>query len=390
VAIWYIHGLLSLRTLAETPTPEKIVWPMVTLIIPVRNEEKDIKQTIRSLFKLKYPSLEFLVVNDRSTDGTQQELERLALEDSRLRIEQIHELPKGWIGKAHALHTGGLSAFGEYLVFVDAGVELKVNALSVILEYMLENDLDHLTIMPRLTMKSWSVQLVANAFLTAMGVLGRPLTGMRPYRQSHSCLGMCQAIRAEAYRKMGGYSCCQFNMPDDVQFGKAVRNHGFSQDLVLGRRVVSNEWYSSFGGFVKNFENYVFPFLDYKLSWSIAISVTLFTLLLLLLSGIVLCKGFALCFMISIYMFYALLYGIQARLFGTKGLLGLFFPVGAFLLVYVLLRSTWIVLARGGIYWRDTFYDIDSLKKSRGSVFEPARKEFLIESGSRRGNSNDQ
>src|SRR5690606_6914432 len=90
------------RPLRPLPDPP----PSVTLIIPAKDEAGRIADCLRSALKQDYPNLAFIAVNDRSTDGTGQVMDRIAAEDPRLRVIHIPDgsLPSGWSGKSHALH----------------------------------------------------------------------------------------------------------------------------------------------------------------------------------------------------------------------------------------------------------------------------------------------
>src|SRR5690348_2301397 len=86
--------------------------PMVSVMIPARNEERGIEAALRSVLGQDYPSFEVLVINDRSTDATGEILARMANASTRLRVIDVHDLPAGWLGKNHALHLGAAQATG--------------------------------------------------------------------------------------------------------------------------------------------------------------------------------------------------------------------------------------------------------------------------------------
>ena len=100
------RGSRSTSYLEDVPCYSGSRPPKVSIVIPARNEAKKIAEALQSVLKQDYLNLEFIVLNDRSTDNTATILAGLAAKDARLRVENISELPAGWLGKNYALHHG--------------------------------------------------------------------------------------------------------------------------------------------------------------------------------------------------------------------------------------------------------------------------------------------
>src|SRR5690348_14488079 len=101
------------------PAPRK--WPLVSVLVPARNEEKRIRPCLESLLKQDYPRYELLVLDDQSTDGTLKLLKSYAKRSGgRLKLFQGKPLPKGWVGKPWACHELSKKAKGDWLFFTDA------------------------------------------------------------------------------------------------------------------------------------------------------------------------------------------------------------------------------------------------------------------------------
>ena len=124
--------------------------PRVSVVIPARNEARDIEATVRSHLSASYPNFEVVVVDDRSTDGTGDVLASLRRGDSRLRVIFGGEPPSGWLGKPHALHQGAEAARGEVLLFADADVRYDSRTLSEAIAFLERGRLDFLALLPRL------------------------------------------------------------------------------------------------------------------------------------------------------------------------------------------------------------------------------------------------
>jgi chlorobactene glucosyltransferase len=100
--------------------PEIFDGPLVSVLIPARNEEHNIERCVNSLRNQIYKNYEILVLNDNSTDKTLQILNRIAETDSRVKVFNGEPLPEGWYGKPFALHQLSRNARGEILIFTDA------------------------------------------------------------------------------------------------------------------------------------------------------------------------------------------------------------------------------------------------------------------------------
>ena len=72
--------------------------PAVSVLIPARNEEHNIVECVRSVLASRGVILEVVVLDDQSSDGTADLVEKLAQEDGRVRLIQGMPLPEGWCG----------------------------------------------------------------------------------------------------------------------------------------------------------------------------------------------------------------------------------------------------------------------------------------------------
>src|SRR3954468_271576 len=148
-AVQVYRGVRSIRALRDLP-PLAGPLPRVSIVIPARNEERNLEEALRSILALDYDNLEIDVVDDRSTDRTGEILDRMALADPRLRIVHVRDLPPGWLGKNHALWLGAEKATGDYLLFTDADVVMEPSTLRRAAGLMAADGLDHLMASPEI------------------------------------------------------------------------------------------------------------------------------------------------------------------------------------------------------------------------------------------------
>src|SRR5882762_7413283 len=129
--------------------------PRVSIIVPALNEEEKLEAALGSLLVLDYPNYEIIAVDDRSTDRTGAIMDRLAADDSeRLKVVHIRELTQGWLGKPHALQRGSEVATGDWLLFTDADIHFRPDALRLTIGFGENSGADHVVIFPTLIMKS--------------------------------------------------------------------------------------------------------------------------------------------------------------------------------------------------------------------------------------------
>ena len=129
--------------------PEQLAHPpMVSVLVPACNEAETVERAMRSLLTLDYPNIEIIAINDRSTDDTGDILDCLAAGNPCLRVVHIRTLPEGWLGKNHALHIAGREARGEWILFTDADVVYRPEALSKAMAYAGQTGADHLVACP--------------------------------------------------------------------------------------------------------------------------------------------------------------------------------------------------------------------------------------------------
>src|SRR6185503_17071942 len=122
--VYWLHNQYHLD-IVVTPTTPPTSAPLISVCVPARNEQRNIRACVEAILAQDYPNFEVIVLEDRSTDGTGEILRSLAEHNDKLRIINGAELPKGWAGKPHALFQASAAADGEWLCFVDADTFLS-------------------------------------------------------------------------------------------------------------------------------------------------------------------------------------------------------------------------------------------------------------------------
>lgn len=222
--------------------------PFVSIVVPARDEERNIRDCVLSLLRQEYPRFEVIVVDDGSTDATPdilRQLERDPAAQGRLRALRVAELPEGWAGKPHALHTGALAAQGEWLLFTDADTRHAPDALNHAVGIALARGLDLLSYGTMQDLPDfWGRVLMPMAY---MGIsMQYPVDRVNdPKSRLAIANGQYILIRRMTYDAIGGYARPELRATvlDDRDLAFAVKRHGGRMALVDGRRYVRTRMY---------------------------------------------------------------------------------------------------------------------------------------------------
>lgn len=250
--------------------------PLVSVLIPARNEARRISPCLRSLLAQDYPNYEIIVLDDHSDDDTA----RIVLDHglsrdngADRRLVQGQPLPLGWTGKAWACHQLAAAARGEYLLFTDADTTHEPFALGALVGHALETDAALLSAWPRQVTGSWSeAAVIPLVYVLLLGALPhyvlRRLQRRPEYARSASrtmleSLGAANGqfilFKRLAYEQIGGHAAVRDHLVEDVALGRLVAARtGAGMRLINcdGSRLVHCRMYTSFPevweGFTKN------------------------------------------------------------------------------------------------------------------------------------------
>lgn len=359
-----ILGGRRLRRLADLP-PRAGAAPRVSLVVAARDEARHIESAVRSMLGQRYPDLELVVVDDRSSDGTGPILDRLAREDGRLTVVHVDRLPAGWLGKNHALARGAERATGAWLLFTDADVHLHPEAVSRAVRYAEEHGVDHLAVAPDLELPGFLLRAFGVHFVVSFLAFARPWRAREPTSRAFVGVGAFNLVRREAYEGVGGHRPIALRPDDDMKLGKILKRAGFRQDALWGRGAVAVEWYRSFGELQRGLEKNLFAGVEYRAVLSILGGLAQLAGGVAPLALLPLAPPLGQALLLAQVGATAGIAAHAARRTGTTPLVALVYPVVVVLFVFVLWRTMVLNLLQGGIRWRGTFYPLDLLKANR-------------------------
>jgi len=244
---------------AIEPAPAPDDAPTVSIIVPARNEERQIEACVRSVLTQKYPRFEVIIVDDRSHDDTPRIVERIAREDSRLLLVHGQPLPRDWVGKPWALTQGARNANGDWLLFTDADTEHEPGALAAAIAYARKHEIDALSLLTEQTMITPSERLVLPGILWTIAFAAGPLADINDKGRDNAIFnGQYLLVRRAVYDAIGGHAAVQSEIAEDLELARRFKADGrFKTVLAAASGLVRTRMYRSFGeiweGFVKNF-----------------------------------------------------------------------------------------------------------------------------------------
>lgn len=357
-------GNRSIRHLKDLP-PLAGPLPRVSIVIPARNEERNLEEALRSALALDYDNLEIDVVDDRSTDRTGQILDRMESEDPRLRVIHVKELPKGWLGKNHALWLGAEKATGELLLFTDADVVLDPSILRRAVGVMSADGLDHLTASPEIERPSLWFEMFIGTFSLFFSLFTRPWKVKDPNSRSHVGIGAFNLVRTAAYRAAGGHRAIAMRPDDDLKLGKLLKTRGFRQEFVFGQGLLRVEWYASVRELIQGLMKNAFAAVDYRIAVVFCSSVAQLAVMVWPFLALFLTSGAARWLNLGSVLVLFVLGWANAPLAGVRRWHGIGFPVATLLFNYIVWRATLTTLRNDGIDWRGTHYPLSELKANK-------------------------
>ena len=244
---------------AAPPTEEVVaVARSLSIVIPARNEEGSLPNLLGSLARQSVRPLEIIVVDDQSTDSTASIAERLGA-----RLVSVPERPADWLGKPWASHLGAEVAAGDYLLFLDADVVLREDALEALLTRFVEGgaggrkDEPVISVQPYHRAGSPYERLALFFNIQVFAGTARRTRGFQLRLEGSCCFGPCILCSRSAYRDIGGHGAVRSCVLEDIELGNRFKDAGYAVRGFAGGNVIEFRMYpdglgSMIDGFSKN------------------------------------------------------------------------------------------------------------------------------------------
>jgi chlorobactene glucosyltransferase len=246
----------------HTVPPEMLDGPLVSVLIPARNEEGNIKNCVDSLCRQNYKNYEILVINDNSTDDTWAVINRLAQADPRIRVFNGAPLPEDWYGKPFALHQLAGEAKGDILLFTDADTVHSPASLSWAVTNLTETRADLVSGYVGQLLGSFGEHMTVPLmfFLTGFVI---PLFMNRHTKFSFfsSAVGQYIAIKHSVFKEIGGCESFKKKTSEDIYMARYVKQRGYNTMFLDITGEVHCRMYKGYRAAVEGIGKNVFDFL---------------------------------------------------------------------------------------------------------------------------------
>lgn len=332
--------------------------PFVSILIPARNEQNQIRQTLQSLSQQTYPHFEVLILDDQSTDATPDIIEDFVKQDRRFVRYVGRGLPSGWSGKNWACHQLSEYADGELLMFTDADVEWSPSALQSMVNEIQVSDADLLTVWATQTTVTWAERAVVPLMaMVIMGYLPSLAVHHTPFPSLAAANGQCMAFRRGAYHQIKGHQSVKNVIVEDIQLARTVKKTGLRLRMVDGNQLIRCRMYHSWdevrNGFAKNilagYGNSVFALLLATLfHWALFLMPSIFTLFAFMLNDTILLRWSLSCLALSF-----LIRALTAQSTHQRLLDSFLLPYSVILMTIIAIQAIWWDWKHGGPIWKD-------------------------------------
>lgn len=220
--------------------------PLVSIVVPARNEARGIREAVSSFCEQDYPRLEVIVVDDCSTDATPGILKELRATHSRLKVLKGKNPPQGWLGKPNALETGRKAAKGDWLLFADADVVYAPDLVSRSLAYVLKEKAAMLCLWPNIIFGGLGEALVLSKIPHFFALSPAFLVSRSRLKFAAAGGGVFNMVRRDALEACGAFACLKDAVIDDIGLGYKVKGAGFPLAAALSEDLIGIRMYYGF------------------------------------------------------------------------------------------------------------------------------------------------
>jgi cellulose synthase/poly-beta-1,6-N-acetylglucosamine synthase-like glycosyltransferase len=234
---------------------------LVSILIPARNEENNIRNILSDLKNQNYLNMEILVFNDQSSDKTSQIVSEMARNDARIRLLESGGLPAGWLGKNFACYSLSQRAAGKHFLFLDADVRINGDIIQQTISFSEKNRLGLLSIFPRQRMKTWGEYVtVPNMNFILLSLLPLVLVRKLKFPSLSAANGQFMLFNAGIYKKLNPHKKMKTEKVEDIKIARLFKKEKIPVACLTGTKNISCRMYNNYSGAVNGFSKNVIAY----------------------------------------------------------------------------------------------------------------------------------
>ncbi len=286
LACWTYFLVLITWSISKSP---KLEWsaryrvkskPKVSIVVPARNEEETISKCLQSLLSQNYDNYEIIAIDDSSTDKTLSIISELSNKNPRLIVVKARPIPDDWIGKNWACFQGYQKASGEILLFTDADTVHKPDALSSAVNTMIHDELDALTLVPKLLCYDIITKFTLPVLSVFLHSRYSPLRVNNPKNKIGYFFGSFYLISKKNYEKIGTHEKVRQELVEDGALGRKVKEQKMRLRLVRGENYIEAIWARNPRSLWHALRRIIIPLQAQKKKSALMVTVFIFFILL--------------------------------------------------------------------------------------------------------------
>jgi GT2 family glycosyltransferase len=226
------------------PCVDETSQPLVSVLLPGRNEQGNIGDCIRSVLQSQYRNLELIVIDDRSTDGTAAEIAESIASESRARVLHVREIPAGWTGKMNAVRHGLAVARGDLVL--DADTRHRPDTLDLAVAVQQARRTALLSLLPRFEHRTLLSRIV-QPLLGAVLFLWKPLMFVNSDRRKWAYIawGGFLLFKRQALDWIGGIDAIRGCFAADIELARRFKTAGYRIRVYHAPDLISTHLYTS-------------------------------------------------------------------------------------------------------------------------------------------------
>ena len=240
-----LFNVLTIKSLGSSSHSN--LYPMVSILIPARNEAQNIEECVHSVLNQDYSPYEVILLDDECQDATPEILMRLSEGNSKLKVLSGQPLPPGWVGKNWACFQLSQAAQAGLILFVDADTRHHPSMLAEAVSTLITMQADILSGLPRQELITWEERLILPVLPWAI-LSFFPIRMFQhvPFSFMSITVGQFIFFRRTAYLRIGGHAAVRGSLVEDIALARLFKKNGLKWEFVNLKGRVHCRTYQNF------------------------------------------------------------------------------------------------------------------------------------------------